>query len=108
LTDYYFVKKGSYDIDAFYDPRGIYGHDPATHIVSGVSLPAMAAYIVGFCVQLPFMSTTIYQGFMVPHLGGADISWIIGLIVSAGLYYYLVRGTVRRTAAQPASSAVVN
>jgi nucleobase:cation symporter-1, NCS1 family len=108
LTDYYFVKKGSYDIDAFYDPHGIYGHDPATHIVAGVSLPAMAAYIVGFCVQLPFMSTTIYQGFMVPHLGGADISWIIGLIVSAGLYYYLVRGTVRRTAAQPASSAVVN
>jgi NCS1 family nucleobase:cation symporter-1 len=45
---------------------------------------------------------------MVSHLGGADISWIIGLVVSAGLYYYLVRGTVRRTAAQPASSAVVN
>jgi NCS1 family nucleobase:cation symporter-1 len=108
LTDYYFVKKGSYDIDAFYDPHGVYGHDPAAHIVRGVSLPAMAAYVVGFCVQLPFMSTTIYQGFMVPHLGGADISWIIGLIVSAGLYYYLVRGTVRRTAAQPASSPVVN
>ena len=45
LTDYYFVKKGSYDIDAFYDPHGVYGHDPGAHIVRGVSLPAMAASV---------------------------------------------------------------
>jgi hypothetical protein len=26
------------------------------------------------------MSTTFYTGPMVAHLGGADISWVIGLI----------------------------
>jgi len=34
-----------------------------------------------------------------PHLGGADISWIIGLIVASGLYYLTMRQVVRRPAA---------
>jgi nucleobase:cation symporter-1, NCS1 family len=107
LTDYYFVRKGSYDIEAFYDRHGVYGHDPVARVAGGVSLTAMIAYVIGFCVQLPFMNTTIYQGFMVRHLDGADISWIIGLIVSAALYYYLARGTVRVPTARPAPGAVI-
>ena len=40
---------------------------------------------------MPFMSTTFYTGPMVSHLGGGDISWILGLIVASGLYYILHR-----------------
>jgi NCS1 family nucleobase:cation symporter-1 len=32
---------------------------------------------------------------LVKHLGGADISWILGLIVASGLYYGLMRPVVR-------------
>jgi NCS1 family nucleobase:cation symporter-1 len=38
------------------------------------------------------MSTTFYTGPMVSHLGGGDISWILGLIVASGLYYVLHLG----------------
>jgi uncharacterized membrane protein YfcA len=31
-------------------------------------------------------------GVMVSHLGGGDISWILGLIVATVLYYVLHRG----------------
>jgi hypothetical protein len=34
---------------------------------------------------------------MVKHLGQADISWIFGLIVAAGLYYLLMRPVVSQT-----------
>lgn len=44
--------------------------------------------------EIPFMSTTFYTGPVVRHLGGADISWIFGLIVAAGPYYALMRGEV--------------
>jgi NCS1 family nucleobase:cation symporter-1 len=38
------------------------------------------------------MSTTFYTGPIVNRLGGADISWIIGVIVSGVLYLLLMRG----------------
>ena len=47
--------------------------------------------MVAVAVEIPFMSTTFYTGPVVNSLGGADISWIIGIIVAAGLYYALMR-----------------
>jgi len=56
---------------------------------------------------VPFINTTIYQGFFVKDLGGADVSWIIGLIVSAGLYYTLaMRGRFRLTEDMPGATPV--
>jgi NCS1 family nucleobase:cation symporter-1 len=52
----------------------------------------MVAYIVAIGVEVPFMNTTLYAGPMVSHLGGGDISWILGLIVATVLYYVLHRG----------------
>lgn len=42
------------------------------------------------------MSTSFYTGPMVPLLGGADISWILGLIVSGGVYLALGQAIRRR------------
>ena len=45
----------------------------------------------GVVVEIPFMSTTFYTGPMVAHLGGADIAWIVGLIVTSVTYFILGR-----------------
>ncbi len=83
LTDFYFVRKEEYDISSVFRPDGIYGK---------VDWRTMTAYILAIGVEIPFMNTTFYVGPMVSHLGGGDISWILGLIVSAGLYYLLHLG----------------
>jgi NCS1 family nucleobase:cation symporter-1 len=54
----------------------------------------MVAYLVAIAVEVPFMNTTFYTGPMVSHLGGGDISWILGLIVASGLYF-LLHGSLR-------------
>ena len=82
LADFYLVRHGRYDVAAIFDPNGIYGK---------VNWRAIGAYLVAIAVEVPFMSTTFYTGPMVAHLGGADVSWIFGLIVAAGLYALLVR-----------------
>jgi NCS1 family nucleobase:cation symporter-1 len=82
LVDFYFVRHQQFDIDAIFDPNGRYGR---------VSWRAMIAYLLGVAVEVPFMSTTFYTGPLVSHLGGADISWIIGLVVSSVAYFIFGR-----------------
>jgi len=107
LTDYYFVRRGKYDIDGFFDPNGVYARDPQHAVYGGIAWLAMVAYIVGFLAEVPFINTTIYQGVFVKNLGGADVSWIVGLIVSGGLYYILaMRGRFRLTEDMPGVAPV--
>ncbi len=87
LVDFYFLRKEQYDIDSIFRADGIYGR---------FNVRAIAAYVIGMLVEIPFMNTTFYTGPMVRHLGGADISWILGLIVASGLYYGLMRPVVQR------------
>jgi NCS1 family nucleobase:cation symporter-1 len=94
LTDFYFVRKGRYDIAAFFDPRGIYFDDQGTWTRYGIAWKAMLAYAIGMVVQVPFMNTTHWKGWAVDSLGGADVAWIVGLPVSALVYYVLARGQV--------------
>ncbi|WP_235215241.1 purine-cytosine permease family protein [Phaeacidiphilus oryzae] len=85
LVDFYALRKERYDVPALFDPRGVYGR---------VNLRALAAYAIGVLVEVPFVSTSFYTGPMVARLGGADVSWLLGLAVSAVLYYVLLRGRV--------------
>ncbi len=78
LVDYYFFTRSRYDVPALSDPDGRYGR---------WNLTGIAVYLAGILVQLPFLSTAFYTGPLVEPLGGADISWILGLIVPAMLYY---------------------
>lgn len=82
LVDYYFVNRERYDVPALADPDGRYGR---------WNMTGLTAYAVGVLVQMPFISTKLYTGPLVQHLGGVDISWIIGLIVPGILYYLLAR-----------------
>jgi NCS1 family nucleobase:cation symporter-1 len=88
LMDFYMVRHQRYNIDAVFDPNGEYGK---------FSIRALAAYFVGIAVEIPFMSTTFYTGHFVKSLGGADISWIIGVIISGVLYLVLMRNSSNAT-----------
>jgi len=82
LVDFYFVRHGEYSVPDIFKLDGIYGR---------VNWATMAVYVVGVLVEIPFMNTTFYVGPLANAMGGADISWIVGLIVSAPLYYFIAR-----------------
>lgn len=67
---------------ALSDPNGRYGRWNAR---------AIAIYVLGVLVQLPFISSSFYTGPFVDALGGTDISWILGLIVPGVVYYVTMR-----------------
>ncbi len=71
------------------------------HSIYGrVNWRTLVAYIVAILLELPFVNTTLYTGPLVSHLGGADIAWIVGLVVSTVVYYALMR-TRARAATRP-------
>ncbi|MFH8609526.1 purine-cytosine permease family protein [Streptomyces sp. NPDC018029] len=82
LVDYYLISRERYDIPALFDPHGRYG---------AWRWDALLVYGVGLLAQLPFLVTHFYTGPLVDPLGGADISWIVGLVVPAVLYWSLAR-----------------
>lgn len=90
LVDYYCVTKERYDVPALYDPNGRYGRWNAAGI---------AVYVIGVLVQMPFIATGFYTGPLVDAMGGADISWVVGLTVPALLYYVAARRGRARTPA---------
>ncbi|MYW69124.1 cytosine permease [Streptomyces sp. SID8379] len=82
LVDFYLISREKYDIPALSDPRGRYG---------AWRWDALVSYAVGVAAQLPFLATSFYTGPFVEPLGGADVSWIVGLVVPAVLYWALAR-----------------
>jgi NCS1 family nucleobase:cation symporter-1 len=79
LIDYYLVQHGTYDISSLTRADGgVYGH---------VQWRAMLCYVAGFAIEIPFMSQSLYTGPIAKWLGGADISWIVCLLVISPVYY---------------------
>lgn len=94
LVDYYLIRHGNYDVPSFFRVNGRYGAwQPA----------ACICYVIGAAVQIPFISQTAYTGPLVKHLGGADISWLIGFVVSAAIYYAQARFRSSRAEAPAAT-----
>lgn len=85
LVDYYLLSKGKVDIPALYDPNGRYG---------AYNWVALGSYLFGVVVQIPFINQSLYVGPVATMLGGADISWVISLVLTSILYYFLARKTV--------------
>lgn len=82
LVDYYCFTRSRYDVPALSDPDGRYGR---------WNIRGIAIYVIGILVQVPFLSTAYFTGPLVEPLGGADISWILGLIIPGALYYVIAR-----------------
>jgi NCS1 family nucleobase:cation symporter-1 len=87
LVDFFFVRRGHYAITDLFKVDGIYG---------AWGRRGLIAYGVGFLAEIPFMVLPdlggwSYTGFMAKALDGVDIAWIVGLIVSGGVYWVLTR-----------------
>jgi NCS1 family nucleobase:cation symporter-1 len=83
LVDYYFLRHGEYDVAAFFrSDGGIYGR---------INTVAVVCYVFGILVQLPFVATRLYTGPIAHSLGGADLSWVVGLALTAPAYYFLAK-----------------
>lgn len=82
LVDFFFVRHGHYSVRAIFDPDGIYGRWNAR---------GLAAYGIGFVAMIPFFVTPVYTGPVARALGGADVSMLIGLPVSALVYWWACR-----------------
>jgi purine-cytosine permease-like protein len=83
LVDFYFVRHGKFAITDLFTPNGIYGRWG----VRGIS-----AYLIGVAVEIPFMFiTNVYESPGATWLHGVDISWIIGLLVAGGCYFFSTR-----------------
>jgi len=78
LVDYYWVRKERYNIAQLFLRDGEYGR---------FNKGAFLAYAIGVLIQIPFMNSSLYVGPIADLLGGAEIAWLIGLVVAGGLYY---------------------
>lgn len=87
LVDYYWVTKERYDVPALSDPNGRYGK---------WNMIGIGTYFFGVLIQIPFIDTGFYSGFLLNSLmNGVDISWIIGLVIPSILYYALTKKYVQ-------------
>jgi nucleobase:cation symporter-1, NCS1 family len=77
LVDFYLVRKAHYSIREIFNPNGMYGR---------WSWRGIAAYAIGMAAMIPFFSTDIFKGPAAAAFGGADMSMLIGLPVSAVAY----------------------
>ena len=82
LTDYFIVRREHYDVPSFFSSKGVYG---------GWAWRGIVAYLIALAAEVPFVSQVDYTGFLVKHLGGADISWVVGFFVAGGLYVILAK-----------------
>ena len=58
--------------------RGAYGR---------FNVKALVIYVLGIAIQVPFMEESFFHGPWANILGGADISWMVGLVATALVYY---------------------
>ena len=100
LADFYVVRKGQYAISDIFNPAGIYGQWGKAGLV---------AYGLGMVSMIPFMSLSFYEGPVARALGGADITFVVGLGVSAVVYCLMSRNldTLAEARAIAASEALL-
>lgn len=99
LVDFYLVRKGRYELNAIYDRTGRY---------RGADWRAMTAYAIGVASEIPFMSTPVFTGWLVDPLGGANISWVVGVLFSGASFFYLMRRYPRRRGFLPVPDSAVD
>jgi nucleobase:cation symporter-1, NCS1 family len=101
LVDYFCVRRGRYAITQLFLPNGIYG---------AWGVRGLAAYVIGFAATLPFfVLPEVYVGPAARALGGVDVGWLVGLLVSGAVYGWLSRSLdpAREVLATRESAAVL-
>ncbi|MGP8035224.1 MAG: purine-cytosine permease family protein [Steroidobacteraceae bacterium] len=87
LIDYYLIRYGDYHVPSFFAADGgVYGH---------YNMTALACYLVGIVVQVPFIAADFYTGPLARAIGGVDLSWVAGIAIVSPVYYFAVRSLQR-------------
>jgi NCS1 family nucleobase:cation symporter-1 len=79
LVDYYLLRHGEYNVKDIFDMNGQYGK---------VNWITCIAFMLSIIAEIPFVNTSFYVGPVARAFEGADIAWLVGLIVPAVLYYF--------------------
>jgi NCS1 family nucleobase:cation symporter-1 len=81
LVDFFIIRRGHYAVLDLFSPHGVY-HAWGTK--------GLVAYFLGFACSVPFFVLTgLYVGPLAQRLDGVDIAWLVGLVVSGGLYWLM-------------------
>jgi NCS1 family nucleobase:cation symporter-1 len=81
LVDFYLVSNRHYHVAEIVSSNGgMYG---------AFNVKAIALYVFGIAIQVPFMEESFFHGPLASILGGADVSWMVGLVATALAYYLL-------------------
>lgn len=79
LMDFYYINKMQYDIASIFDEHGgQYGK---------YNMKTLVTYFVGIVVQIPFLTNSFFTGRWANVIQDVDISWIVGMIVTAVVYF---------------------
>jgi nucleobase:cation symporter-1, NCS1 family len=97
LVDFYLVRHGRYAITEIFNPNGLYGRWAWRGVV---------AYLAGFVAMIPFFSTNFYVGPVAEALAGADVSFVVGLLVAGVLYLLFTRNLDMAAEAQARSRSL--
>jgi purine-cytosine permease-like protein len=76
LVDFYVVRQARYSIVDILEPNGLYG---------AWAYRALVAYGAGMLAMVPFFALSFYTGPVADALGGADIAFVVGLVVSSAI-----------------------
>ena len=78
------------------NPDGRCGRWNAAALASyGIGVVVQIPFVV---VQIPFLAQALYTGPVTRWLGGADISWLVGIVVTLAIYYPWAKATNRAPA----------
>ncbi|WP_026567640.1 purine-cytosine permease family protein [Bacillus sp. UNC41MFS5] len=86
LIDFYVLRHGEYSIKDIFDLNGKYGK---------VNKITAVSFLISIIAEVPFMNTSFYVGAGAKAMGGADIAWILGLVVPSVLYYVMMKRKLR-------------
>src|SRR3954452_5334609 len=101
LVDYFVVQRTKLDVQALYaDPRtSIYGDINWAGVVA-----VLAGLVAGWAWEFGLVS--FMQGPLAKATNNVDLSWLVGLVLSGGLYYALRPYFVRERSAVQATTPV--
>ena len=86
LADFFIKRKGKIDVAELY-------RSPETSAYGDINWGAIVAFLVGLVAGWSVEDGLVgpLQGPLSGMLGGADLSWLVGIVVSGGLYLVLSR-----------------
>jgi len=97
LTDFFIVRRGRIDVDELY-------RDPEHSAYGDINWGGIVAFVVGLIAGWSVEDGLVpaLQGPISTRLlGGADLSWLVGIVVAGGVYLVLSQRVVAAPVARP-------